>query len=246
MYHTNQNRTLRAIKVIQHNVLKWTFARRTELANLYQQYDPDIILLNATGMKENETIKLFNYNTYQRNVKNEDHAGVAIAIKRNIYHQLIDDSMEDLLAIRIETAKGPIILATTYRPFRRKYPPVEDLIKLFKRKEPVYLLADLNARHRTLGHRENNETGEIINKMINKNIISHLGPDFNTRVGQNARSNPDIILRNRYGFLNYAIKEGDLTTSDHIPVIFTLSTTPIVKETCPRKIYSKTNWERVK
>ena len=37
-------RNLNNIKIIQHNVLKWTFQRRNELCNLYFTYDPDIIL----------------------------------------------------------------------------------------------------------------------------------------------------------------------------------------------------------
>ena len=46
--------------------------------------------------------------------------------------------------------------------------PIEDLSTLFKRKDPVYLLADLNARHHFIGHNNNNNIGKIINNMIIK------------------------------------------------------------------------------
>ena len=73
-----------------------------------------------------------------------------------------------------------------------------------------------------------------------------MGPDFNTRIGANGISRPDIILRNRHGFFNYAVEEGDLTTWDHLPVVFTLATTPIVQTCSPRKLYKRTNWDNVK
>ena len=78
----NMNRGITTIKIIQHNVLKWTFARRNELTNLYLKTDPEIILLNATGIRDDDRIKIFNYNVYQRNRYGEDHAGVAVAIKK--------------------------------------------------------------------------------------------------------------------------------------------------------------------
>ena len=85
---------------------------------------------------------------------------------------------------------------------------IEDLLTLFKRKDPIYLLADLNARHRFIGHNNNNNIGKIINDMIIKNIVSHLGPEFNTIIAENGISKPDIILKNMKGFYNYSIIEG--------------------------------------
>ena len=57
---TNRGNLINTIKVIQHNVLKWTFARRNELSNIYKRHNPEVILLNSTGVKENSIIKTFN------------------------------------------------------------------------------------------------------------------------------------------------------------------------------------------
>ena len=73
-----------------------------------------------------------------------------------------------------------------------------------------------------------------------------MGPEFNTRVGVDGISKLDIILKNRQGFFNYSIREGEITTSDHIPVMFKLSTTAITKESQPRRLYNKTNCNNVK
>ena len=104
----------------------------------------------------------------------------------------------------------------------------------------------MNARHYFIGHRRNNHAGEVINNLIERNITVYLGPDFNTRIGANGISRPDIILRNCHRFFNYSVEEGDLTTSDHLPVMFTLATTPIVQTCPPRKLYKRTNWDNVK
>ena len=65
-------------------------------------------------------------------------------------------------------------------------------------------------------------------------------------MGNSGISRPDIILRNSLGFFNYAITEGELTTSDHIPVLFTISTASVMKVNTPRKLYNETNWDSVK
>jgi len=77
--------TINRYKIIQHNVLNWR-TRKHELSNMYLTEDPDAILINAHCLQNDETIKLFGYNVYQRNILNEGDAGVAIAVKRNIKH----------------------------------------------------------------------------------------------------------------------------------------------------------------
>ena len=62
-------------------------------------------------MSDNEKIKLYQYNAYQINIQSEASAGIAIAIRNNIKHQLIDDFNGDMLAIRIETSKGPVLIS---------------------------------------------------------------------------------------------------------------------------------------
>ena len=91
------------IKVIQHNVLKWTYVRGNELSNYFQKENADVILMNSTGIPDQTRIKFLNYNIYQRNVLSEAKAGIAIAVKKNIRHQLIDDFQGDMLAVKMET-----------------------------------------------------------------------------------------------------------------------------------------------
>ena len=204
--------------------------RATEnLSRLYLGIDPEVILLNAAGMKEKDRIKLFNYNVYQRNRKDDDNAGVAIAVRKKTFN------------IKYLTTSW------AYRPPRREAFPMEDVLRLLRGNTPTYIIAALNSRHRFIEHTDNNETGMIINNLINHNLADHLGPDFNTRMIAGGISRPDIILKNKCGFFNHVISEGDLTTSDHIPVMVTFWTTAIVKENEGNKnSYNKIDWDKAK
>ena len=237
---------LEQIKILQHNVIKWTYKRRNELYNCYIKENPDIIILNATGQTDQQPIKLFNYKVYQRNKESEEHAGIAIAVRYNIKHKIHDDYNGDVLAVEVETNRGQIIIATTYWPPRRDIAPLQDILRIIRKRIPAYILGDFNARHPFIGHTRSNNNGRIINNLINNNLIDYIGPEFPTLVYHRAIGRPDMILSNKNCFMNYSIKEGELTTSDHIPVIMTLATKPIVKAN--REIYQfhKTDWDKFK
>ena len=230
------------IKVIQHNVLKWTYVRGNELSNYFQNENADVILMNSTGIPDQTRIKNFNCNIYQRNVLSEANAGIAIAVKKNIGHQLIDDFQGDMLAVKVETTKGPIILSTMYLPPRRNFIPLADIRRLLQKNNAVYICADMNGRHPQFGYATENNTGKEVVGLIRNNICKHLGPDFNTLINRLAKGRPDIVLSNRVANLYNRIYEGNLTSSDHIPVIVELSTQPIMVQCPPKWNLKKTNW----
>lgn len=234
---------LNTLKIIQHNVLAWTFNRRNELSNIYRSLDPDIILINAHGLRNSERLKIFQYNIYQRNASNELHAGVAIAVKIGIKHQIIDDLEEDYLALKIETSLGPIIIATGYQPPRNPQLPMHTILRLFRQQLPVLFAGDLNARHHILNHGNNNPAGEVIDHMIRQGSTVHIGPLFKTFITPRACGNPDIVLSNDRLRHNIHLSPGPLTTSDHVPVIIKISTSPIQIPAVPKLNYKSANWE---
>ena len=123
---------LNQFKIIQHNVLNWQ-RKKNELYNTYIREDPDIILINGHCSKNHEIIKMFGFNVYQRNYQDEDHAGVAIAIKRTIKHKIMDDFNEDFLALELQSNRGTFIIGTAYMPPRRPYFPYPDMMKILRR-----------------------------------------------------------------------------------------------------------------
>ena len=79
--------------------------------------NPDIILLNETGSVSQHHLKLPGFKTVSTHLDNYD--GIAIMSKLDLPVEHLYFDNEDLLAIKIHSSFGPIIIATTYSPPRR-------------------------------------------------------------------------------------------------------------------------------
>lgn len=234
------------LRVIQHNVLSWTYNRRNELCNTYRIEDPDIILINSHGRKNTDRIKIFNYDIYQNNHTDEANDGAAIAVKKTIKHKIIDDLEESFLAIIVQTTMGEICIGTGYQPPRRPTIPIHNINRILRRNSPAFFLGDINARHRILGHSNNNTTGTIINDLIGTGNIMHVGPDFQTYITPIHAGIPDIILTNNNQIHNIYSHPGPITTSDHLPIIFEISSSPIQIPIEPKYNFNEADWEKFK
>lgn len=191
-------------------------------------------------------MKIPGYRVYKVNYTEEQSDGSAIAIKHNINHKLFDDFDTDFLAVEIDTNLGPIIIATTYLPPRRPYLPYTDILRLLSNTVPTYILGDFNARHTSLGNRENNTVGKSIMNLINQGKLIHLGPHFPTLIRHNSKTSPDKIFVNKHHYLNYLSEPGEITTSDHLPIVFKLSTTPFLIEKPKTYKTYKADWDLFK
>ena len=242
--NNNNKNLLREVKILQHNVQHWLKERLIELGNYYRKENPEIILLNSTGVNDRNTIKIFNYNVTSRNPLNEAHAGVAVAVRRYLQNRIVDDFADDILGVQLETTRGHIMIITNYSPPRRNYMPTAEIENKMQKNIPVYFVGDLNAHLPAMGYRNYNTNRREIKRLFQQNKIIHMGPDFRTMVRMNGR--PDIIFSSQNAFLKYAVERGSLTTSDHFPVILKLSTRPIVKRAEQTRCLRKTNWETFK
>ncbi len=74
-------------------------------------------------------------------------------------------------------------------------------------------------------------------------ILLHVGPNFPTFTRHGAATTPDKILSNKHHYLNTMCEPGNITTSDHIPVIFKLSTTPFITLQPPVDKFHRGDWE---
>lgn len=154
------------LKVLQHNVLRWTWQREFELTNLYALEGLDVILLNSHGerKKDTENIKLFNFHVYQNNPTGDQHDGAAIAVKSSISHIIINNLEEVFLPVIIHTTLGEeVCIATGCQPPRR---PALPLRRILRRNIPSYFVGDVNARHAFLGHHTNNTAGNMLSDII--------------------------------------------------------------------------------
>ena len=102
-------------------------------------------------------------------------------------------------------------------------------------------MGDLNARHRILGHENDNPVGRNIRTLINMDKCRHKGPDFPTPLRHNSTPT-HIVLTNNTAFQNIDIRPGPLTPSDQIPMIATITCNPILSKIKPRYTFHNTDW----
>ena len=169
---------------------------------------------------------------------------MAIAVRKNIRYHILDDFVDDIIGVRILTVRGPINIITHYSPPRRNYLPIGEINRKLQCNEPVYLLGDLNAHHPMFGYQHTDLKGREISNLINRNIVSYLGPEFSTLVAANTK--PDVVLGNRHAFYNIIITEGEITTSDHLPIIVKFSTKAIVKDLAKKSKFKNADWDKFK
>ena len=234
------------LKIVQHNVNTWT-KKKESLHSKYRQIDPDIILINDHSLLDsNSPLKIQHYTVYTSNKRNEWHSGTAIAIKNTIKHTIQDDYLSDLLSVKIETRLGPVFIATDYIPPRVGFLNFPDYAKLLDTPHPVYILGDLNARHRILGNTNDNTTGKNIKLLIDRNKLKHIGPHFPTYFSTNSGSSPDRVFCNHKVYHNIHLSPGPATPSDHTPIVAKISLNPIQIPIPPRDQLSKADWPNFK
>ena len=220
-------------------------ANKDIISLLLQSHNPDILLLNSTTT--DSKIKHFGYTSRQS--PHQPHEGVAILIKSNIKHEFkTDHTFQHFLSAKIHTQHGPIIICTTYsRP--NTHLPFTDINNTFNNTHiPVFLLADLNARHPTFQHQDTNAHGQQLHTIITNKNLHHLGPHFTTFFGNNGTGRPDTVITNTLGLqYQHYISPGPNSGSDHIPIILHLSENPLFIPTpTPRYQYKQADWQSFK
>lgn len=213
---------------------------------LYRELDPDIILLNSTGLKQTEIARIPGYNTIQRNLSGEAMDGTVIAVKQSIDFKELQTTSR-MQAIEIKYRHISITIATAYLPPRHPLLPVGEIIKLANRTGPFILAGDFNARGDREENQQFNRIGTCINNLKQRNIIQTHIPDSPTFYGNFGTGTPDIVITNNKITHTINITTGPLTVSDHKPIIIIEWDRPITRIPCqPRPCYKQTNWEAIK
>lgn len=217
------------LKVLQNNVQHW----------------PTII--NSHGLSNHQALNIPGYFCNQRCRTGEQHAGVPIAVRTGMQHTIHDDfHYSDTLYIKLMSPLGAFNIATTYIPPREGCIMFPDFNKLLHIPEPMYILDDLNARHTSLGKSNTNTTGRNIMKIITTFEAQQIGPNFPTFIDHSVLTAPGVILTNGKTYHNTHFSQGPLMSCDHLPILFTISTTPIVVPYPQRMDTKRANWKQYK
>ncbi|KAI3383771.1 hypothetical protein SNEBB_010833 [Seison nebaliae] len=193
-----------------------------------------------------DSLKVYGYTVHKSNRSGERNDGVAVATKYGLKCKVLDNFMSETLAVEVDTDTGPVVIATSYLPPRRPYLPWADYNRLAQMRKPVYIAGDLNAKHRVLGHTSRNQVGDGLAGLIADGKLQHIGPNFATYIAMPGSGTPDIVLCNRRAYHNITLQEGPITTSDHIPIVITLSTNPIQTPRQQVYRYGAADWQSFK
>lgn len=164
---------VRRLKIVQRNVRHWS---TTKIGQLLRT--PILSLSTVMAAQQKNKIKIFDYTIHQRNSSQKPSDGVAIAMKRSLNYILLEYFQAEILAIKLTTTMGEVIIATVYLPPRRNFLPNPDILKLTNYNCPVYKLGDVNARHQVFGNNNSNQVGTSLDAIIQTGKLIHLGPNF--------------------------------------------------------------------
>ena len=126
-----------ALCLLQINIRNWNKNRyllQCELSNS----NPDIILVNETGLVKNNRIKIQGYNSLSKSLS--PYSGVAILIKHGILFTQIPTTDPNTIAIRTNTQIGPIIICTSYIPPRIPTLPILQFNRILNYNLPTIFL----------------------------------------------------------------------------------------------------------
>ena len=219
------------LKILQVNIRNFKRNKYPLLLEI-SNCQPELILLNELGVTWPSLMKINGYKGIWLN--NHEYFGIAIFTKIGLEIEYMYFRMGDILAVKILTSMGQIIVATAYSQPKNLSLPTVSLNHLFSHRLPVLFVGDLNAHHRVLNNDKNGKQidgkGRQLSKIINQFNLNVLGPDFDTFVTKNRKGRPDVVLsNNQLTVFNHMIYAGNDVGSDHVPIIVELQIKPFRK-----------------
>ena len=177
------------MKLQNNSILQWNSreirANHEELLILFNKYNPKVLCLQETFLKDANHLNIKNYNSYNHLHKDRHRAsgGVSILVRKNIpQHQVTIDS--ELQVTAVKTLHKTVNSCSIYIPPRD---PIND-VKFNKLKEQIHnphiLLGDLYSHNTIWGYLKTNQKGKDLEKIININNLcilndkspTHLNP----------------------------------------------------------------------
>ncbi|CAK9799280.1 Probable RNA-directed DNA polymerase from transposon X-element [Anthophora plagiata] len=180
------------------------------------------MLINETRLNEKIKLKIKNYKCLRKD-KGSIGGGLAILIRNNIPHKevVINENVPfEHLGIKLATNVHIIVV---YNSPKQNY-TAKDLDKLLNISDKVILSGDLNARHTAWNCHINNSRGEILYKYTLNNNCSVMFPDEPTHFPENGTTPTTIDIGINKNVPNISdLQSLSELTSDHNPIVFTIS-----------------------
>ena len=234
------------LTIVQVNVRSF-FNIRNLIYDFIDRERPDVVLLNSISITNSYAIKYFGYTSRQS--RDGWSVGSCILVKSTLHFEFISPPFihPDFMAVKLFTQQGPIILSTAYiTPFSNL--PLADFNKLFSYNHlPVFFAGDINANHISLNHPYTNAHGRQLLSIFDTKRLHYIGPDFHTSYTGRGKGRPDLVFGNRAALAYHThLQPGPNVGSDHIPIIFKLSTSPILNKETMSFRYKQADWDDFK
>jgi len=224
---------------------------RQEIQTFITNQKIDIMLVSETHFTSKNYLKIHNYSTY--NTTHPDgtaHGGTAIIIRNNIKHYEADKYQHEHIQatnIVIEDWHGPITVSAIYCP--PKHTIKETHFSQFFQLLGHRFIAggDYNAKHQQWGSRLATPRGRELYKTVMKMNLEAISTGEPTYWPTDPKKIPDVIdICIAKGLPNKNLQAESCLdlSSDHSPVIITMSS-QIIKKVKPTVLCNKkTDWER--
>lgn len=244
MNHTYKLATWNANGLCQH-------AR--ELESFIIDQGLDVLLISEAHFTDRSYMKVRNFAIYiTQHPSGRGHAGTAILIRHNIKHYLLPEYRTDHLqatSVCVEDWNGPLVLSAVYCPPRHNLN--KDHFEAFFRTLGNRFIAggDYNSKHQAWGSRLNTPKGRELYKAIRLNNLEAISTGEPTYWPSDANRMPDVLdfFVAKGISRNYIRVRSSLDmTSDHTPVIATISSS-VLKFSKPFRLCNRsTDWSNYK
>lgn len=224
-------------------------ARKHELELMIKSNKLDILLLSETHLTDSNSFNLNGFSCYVTNHPDmTGHAGTAVIIKNSIQHHELPEFRRDYLqatSISIDDWQGPLILSSIYCP--PKHIIKEDMFgQYFKKLGGRFIMGgDPNAKHTSWGSRVIVTRGRELKKCIENHQLRAISTGEPTYWPTDINKLPDLLdfyITKGISNLYHSVESCLDGSSDHTPVLMTVSTT-IIHRPIPCTLYNKkTDW----
>lgn len=225
-------------------------ANNLEVTLLMSQHKLDILLISEAHCKENSIVRFPDFYCYITNHPDgKSHAGSAIIIKKSIkHHQMPNYETEHIQAttITVQDKAGDINVSAVYCPPKHKM--TEAMYSdFFGTLGFRYIVGgDWNAKHTSWGSRLTNTRGIQLKLSVDKNKLNTISTGEPTHWPTDTKKLPDLIdFYVTKGLTKLYLKPESCydSSSDHTPVLLTVSTN-LIEMSRPARMCNKfTDWK---
>lgn len=225
-----------------------TYSHLLQFEHLLERENIHIASLNETHLNENHKTYFKNYLIYRNDRQDSRGGGVAIVVRRNVKHRLlniINTGGIENISIETEINNKKILVFSAYSP-KYKNSFANDIIKLTSFNEDFVILGDFNAKHSSWHCINSNTAGNVLFNLEQTNnflIYYPNSPTFYPYQSNRTNSIIDLVLSNSTINISVDVLEYDIP-SDHRPIICTIGNSTTISNNLETRYYDykHTDW----